>query len=39
MGLAPYGEPKYELILEKIIKIASDGSFQLDMKYFDYLLD
>ena len=38
MGLAPYGEPKYvDLILEKIIKIASDGSFQLDMKYFDYL--
>ena len=38
MGLAPYGEPKYvDIILNKIIKVASDGSFQLDMKYFDYL--
>jgi carbamoyltransferase len=38
MGLAPYGEPKYaDLILEKLIKVCSDGSFQLDMEYFDYL--
>ncbi len=37
MGLAPYGEPKYaNLIKEKLIKIAEDGSFQLDMSYFDY---
>ena len=37
MGLAPYGEPKYaDLIKEKLIKIAEDGSFQLDMSYFDY---
>ena len=37
MGLAPYGEPKYaDLIKEKLIKIADDGSFQLDMSYFDY---
>jgi carbamoyltransferase len=37
MGLAPYGEPKYvNLIKEKLIKIAGDGSFQLDMSYFDY---
>lgn len=37
MGLAPYGTPKYTaLIKEKIIKIANDGSFQLDMQYFDY---
>ena len=37
MGLAPYGEPKYaDLIKEKLIKIAEDGSFQLDMRYFDY---
>ncbi|MDC3221719.1 carbamoyltransferase [Planktomarina sp.] len=37
MGLAPYGEPIYEkLIREKLIKIADDGSFQLDMSYFDY---
>ena len=37
MGLAPYGEPRYaELIKEKLITIADDGSFQLDMSYFDY---
>ena len=40
MGLAPYGEPKYaELIKEKLIKIAEDGSFQLDMSYFAYATD
>ena len=37
MGLAPYGEPKYaDLIKEKLIAVAEDGSFQLDMSYFDY---
>jgi carbamoyltransferase len=37
MGLAPYGEPRYAtLIKEKLIKIADDGSFHLDMSYFDY---
>ena len=37
MGLAPYGEPKYvDLIKDNLIKIADDGSFQLDMSYFDY---
>jgi carbamoyltransferase len=37
MGLAPYGEPVYtELITEKLIKIANDGSFHMDMSYFDY---
>ena len=37
MGLAPYGEPKYvDVIFEKLIKLAKDGSFQLDMSYFDY---
>ena len=37
MGLAPYGEPKYaDLIREKLITVAEDGSFQLDMSYFDY---
>lgn len=37
MGLAPYGEPRYaELIQEKLIKVAADGSFKLDMSYFDY---
>ncbi|MFK8027740.1 MAG: carbamoyltransferase [Gammaproteobacteria bacterium] len=37
MGLAPYGVPKYaNLIREKLITVAEDGSFQLDMSYFDY---
>lgn len=37
MGLAPYGTPIYaELIKEKLIHIAVDGSFQIDMTYFDY---
>ncbi|MDA9855059.1 carbamoyltransferase [Paracoccaceae bacterium] len=37
MGLAPYGEPRYaDLIREKLITVANDGSFQLDMSYFDY---
>ena len=37
MGLAPYGEPKYaNLIKENLISIEEDGSFQLDMSYFDF---
>jgi carbamoyltransferase len=37
MGLAPYGEPKYaKLILENLIDLKPDGSFRLDMSYFDY---
>ncbi len=37
MGLAPYGEPKYaQLILDKLIDLKDDGSFRLDMSYFDY---
>lgn len=37
MGLAPYGEPKfYKLIKEKIINIKKDGSYQLNLEYFDY---
>ena len=37
MGLAPYGEPKYEQIIKKhLINIADDGSFQLNMSYFDF---
>ena len=37
MGLAPYGTPKYSgIIKEKLIKIAGDGSYQLDMNYFNY---
>lgn len=37
MGLAPYGEPVYEdVIKEKIIDIKEDGSFRLNLEYFDY---
>ncbi len=37
MGLAPYGVAKYaDLIYEKLIMVADDGSFQLDMNYFDF---
>jgi carbamoyltransferase len=37
MGLAPYGEPKYsKLIKDHLIQIAEDGSFALDMSYFNY---
>jgi carbamoyltransferase len=37
MGLAPYGEPKYvDLILEKLIDLKDDGSFRMDMSYFNY---
>lgn len=37
MGLAPYGEPQYvDMIKEHIIDIKDDGSFKLDMSYFNY---
>ena len=37
MGLAPYGEPKYvDLIYKEIIDLKDDGSFKLNMKYFNY---
>jgi carbamoyltransferase len=37
MGLAPYGEPKYKnLILDNLIDLKTDGSFRLDLSYFDY---
>lgn len=37
MGLAPYGEPKYvDLILNNLIDIKDDGTFRLDMSYFNY---
>lgn len=37
MGLAPYGEPKYaQRILDSLIDLKADGSFRLDMSYFDY---
>jgi len=37
MGLAPYGEPKYkDLILSELIDLKEDGSFKLNMRYFNY---
>ncbi len=37
MGLAPYGEAKYvDIILDNLIDLKTDGSFRLDMRYFDY---
>jgi carbamoyltransferase len=37
MGLAPYGEPKYsDKILEHLIDVKPDGSFRLNLEYFDY---
>jgi carbamoyltransferase len=37
MGLAPYGRPVYqEAILEKLMDLKPDGSFWLDMDYFNY---
>ncbi len=37
MGLAPYGEPKYvQTILDELIDLKEDGSFKMNMKYFNY---
>ena len=37
MGLAPYGEPKYkDLILTKLMDLKEDGTFRLNMEYFNY---
>lgn len=37
MGLAPYGEPIYSrLLTENLVEIKDDGSFRLNLKYFDY---
>lgn len=37
MGLAPYGEPRYkDLILQHLIDVKPDGSFRMNMDYFDY---
>ena len=37
MGLAPYGRPIYQdLILERLVDLKPDGSFWLDMDYFNY---
>jgi len=37
MGLAPYGEPKYvKAIYDNLIEVFEDGSFKMNMDYFDY---
>lgn len=37
MGLAPYGEPRYkDMILDELIDVKEDGSFKLNMDYFNY---
>jgi len=37
MGLAPYGEPKYvDIILNELMDLKEDGSFKLNMKYFNF---
>ena len=37
MGLAPYGKPKYkDLIIEKLMDLKEDGSFRLNMKFFNF---
>jgi carbamoyltransferase len=37
MGLAPYGTPKYAgLILDKLMDLKDDGTFRLDLSYFEY---
>ena len=37
MGLAPYGEPKYkDVILDRLLDLKKDGTFRLDMRYFNY---
>ena len=37
MGLAPYGEPRFaQLIRQHLIEVREDGSFRLDLRYFNY---
>lgn len=37
MGLAPYGEPRYvDLIFDNLLDLKADGTFRLDMRYFNY---
>ncbi len=37
MGLAPYGEPRFaQLILDRLVDLKDDGTFRLNMDYFDY---
>ena len=37
MGLAPYGEPRYvDVIMDNLLDLKEDGTFRLDMSYFNY---
>lgn len=36
MGLAPYGEPRYQSIFKKVLRLKDNGTFQLDLKYFGF---
>jgi carbamoyltransferase len=36
MGLAPYGKPKYQMDLEKMVELTDDGLFKLNKKYFKH---
>jgi carbamoyltransferase len=37
MGLAPYGTPRYaDVILDKLLDLKEDGTFRMDMRYFNY---
>ena len=37
MGLAPYGEPRFrDVILDNLIDLKPDGTFRLNLEYFDY---
>ncbi len=39
MGLAPYGQPKYaDLIFDNLLDLKEDGTFRLDMQYFNYCI-
>jgi carbamoyltransferase len=38
MGLAPYGEPRFkDLIIDKLMDLKADGTFRLDLTYFNYV--
>lgn len=39
MGLAPYGQPIYTDLIRQIIDIKEDGTYRLDMRYFDFATD
>jgi carbamoyltransferase len=38
MGMSPYGDPRYIDRVDKVVRVASDGSFNLDMDYFSFHL-